>query len=734
MDRGGESHTITLATQKEVVTVPILGIAEYEDNGWYWRQTADNGESWEWLTVDGEMVPAGGRTPRVGIDADGYWTIDGEAATDSKGEKILANDVSNILFQDAYIDEETGEAVFVLAGGEELRLAMFEALSIAFDKPTYVAVADYTSTVRIKYTVGGSQSDGAIVDIFTAYNVDAELEAATSTITVSLEEGAVEGNILVMAHAGGNTILRPLFFTYGEAVIEDPVYNSSTADIMLEGDLTQFDVTVSASIDYEISIDESAAGWLIHNPGTRALTARTYSFTADYYENASGAIRSGEIRFSNSLYDISASITVRQSPKVPESTEKGIASAADLVAFAQAVNAGASTERWQNEAGDVILLGDIDMSAVEDWTPIGAIDASAYNTTTPYTTVNPFTGTFDGQGFAIKNMTYTADMSTGKWGYALFGALDGATVRNLVLGDAETHIAWTFSGMSIAATSVASLAAYAVNSTIEGCTNYYNIDFTGDSAEGQVCMISGLVGVMKNSTIGGPDRALACRNYGFVRTGKISNNGNGGAGVQIGGICAFMAKDAGNLIQYCVNYGHISCPTGRGGGLVGSMFNGNIKNSDNRGLVEDDIVGNFAGAAASNSYDRKRMGGLVGGTDDLRTVLAATIESCTNYGNVFTHLGCRTGGFAGHSNVQIIGCSNQGAILGNKFNADHGPAWACGYSSNSTDTWTNITGCSMGGYVGSLEFKDNPTSAPPATVDNALSYRNAEYFNPAINN
>lgn len=70
IDRGGESRTLTLATQKEVVTLPIVGIAKDEDGVWYWRQTSDNGETYEWILVDGEKVPAGGEKPEVGIDAE----------------------------------------------------------------------------------------------------------------------------------------------------------------------------------------------------------------------------------------------------------------------------------------------------------------------------------------------------------------------------------------------------------------------------------------------------------------------------------------------------------------------------------------------------------------------------------------------------------------------------------------------------------------------------------------
>lgn len=96
IDRGGESRTLTLATQKEVVTLPIVGIAKDEDGVWYWRQTSDNGETYEWILVDGEKVPAGGEKPEVGIDAEGFWTVNGKPITDAKGNKVLANDVSNI--------------------------------------------------------------------------------------------------------------------------------------------------------------------------------------------------------------------------------------------------------------------------------------------------------------------------------------------------------------------------------------------------------------------------------------------------------------------------------------------------------------------------------------------------------------------------------------------------------------------------------------------------------------
>ena len=53
----------------------------------------------------------------------------------------------------------------------------------------------------------------------------------------------------------------------------------------------------------------------------------------------------------------------------------------------------------------------------------------------------------------------------------------------------------------------------------------------------------------------------------------------------------------------------------------------------------------------------------------------------------------------------------------------------------SSGEWVNVSSCTMGGYVGSYTtYKDNPTSAPAATVHNAFSYKNDEYYDPTINN
>ena len=168
--------------------------------------------------------------------------------------------------------------------------------------------------------------------------------------------------------------------------------------------------------------------------------------------------------------------------------------------------------------------------------------------------------------------------------------------------------------------------------------------------------------------------------------------------------------------------------------MVGTMTGGVISNCENRGLVQDDAVGQYEGKPIELTYNVKRMGGLVGGI----TSAAAVLEYSTNYGNVFSHLGCRTGGFVGHNNGQIVGCVNQGAILSDLYvegsGARHGAGWACGFSSASSGDYVNIKGCAKGGYVGDYSvYKDNPTGAPPASDDNAICHTNDRY-DPSINN
>ena len=241
MEDGGDVKTVTLAVDSDVITSPLIGTGEYEDGKLYWQQTADNGETWNWILQGGEMMPVGGEEPEISIDADGYWTVNGEKVSGADGNPVLANDVSNILFSGVEYDEETGLVVFSLAGGSSFSVRMFEALNISFDTPSIIAVPDPAVPAKIAYTVTGTQADEAVVDWFTAYNVTVEIDKYSKTITATLAGDVEEGNVVVMVSAGENVVLKPLYFTAGTAEIQKPVWDDrygTGTEIQLDGELT----------------------------------------------------------------------------------------------------------------------------------------------------------------------------------------------------------------------------------------------------------------------------------------------------------------------------------------------------------------------------------------------------------------------------------------------------------------------------------------------------------------
>ena len=148
---------------------------------------------------------------------------------------------------------------FTLADGSTFEIPVFEALNISFDAAPVTAIADRATPAYIKYAIAGSEAENAHIDYFTAYNVMVEIDKYTRTLSVRLDEGAEEGNTVILVTAGGNTVLKPLFFTYGTAQIAPPTWDpqfGTGTEVALEGEFTEFDIKVSADIEYDVTIAE----------------------------------------------------------------------------------------------------------------------------------------------------------------------------------------------------------------------------------------------------------------------------------------------------------------------------------------------------------------------------------------------------------------------------------------------------------------------------------------------
>ena len=407
-------------------------------------------------------------------------------------------------------------------------------------------------------------------------------------------------------------------------------------------------------------------------------------------ENDSPEDRSATVTIKNLKLE-SLTVTVRQSKNngtIP--AERGIKSAEEFVAFANAVNSGGSISPYMT-GGVVVLQADIDMSGVTEWTPIGSKE-------------NPFSGEFDAKGFKITGCGWSCDLSkTADNG--LFGYVKNAKIRGVVLGNTGETI--EVKGTNTAVATAGGIVGYACqNSEISGCTNNVSLKLSGDNAAGLQLSIAGVCGSAYEGV-----KISSCENNGDVSTGRITNTENGKNGLQVGGVCGFVSSTSVKPeISGCVNTGHISAPTGRGGGIAASLDRGVMTSCTNKGLVEDDIVGQFTGDASAYAY--KRMGGLTG-----MTGTASEVKNCENEGNVISRTGCRAAGFVSHNTGLVESCTNRGCIIGDSGASGHGPAWGCAYNA----TAANFVENKGYGHVGDFAaFGANPAAAPDAMFYNAV--------------
>lgn len=329
----------------------------------------------------------------------------------------------------------------------------------------------------------------------------------------------------------------------------------------------------------------------------------------------------------------------------------GIATVEDLTAFRDAVNAGESTAQWEDAGGVVSLLGDIDMKDVAGWTPIGN---ASYKWEKNLLTIegNAFKGTFDGQGYALKNLKLAYGGSAANTAYGLFGVLDGATVRNLTVGAALGDASALKVTASGGTAEVGVIAGVCRDANVSDCVNYAKIEYDGTSA---ARVSAAMVGFIFSETEGTKLERL--QNYGAVEADTHGNSANGaGAAIHMAGICGFATGNATNKIcndiAYCDNYGNITSNSARASGIVAAANRyTEIENCVNEG----DNVNAFAGV------NNARIGNIT-----CITAAGSKLTNAVNRGNVI----CKTSGAAGgvvclvnDDGNAFVGCENYGLVI-----------------------------------------------------------------------
>ncbi|MEN6307420.1 MAG: GLUG motif-containing protein [Anaerohalosphaeraceae bacterium] len=270
-----------------------------------------------------------------------------------------------------------------------------------------------------------------------------------------------------------------------------------------------------------------------------------------------------------------------------------IALALSLISFTQAATYGGGSgtaedpyQIWTPQEMNTIGLNSGDWGS--HFKLMTDIDMSIY-TGTQYKIIGNsttyFTGTFDGNGHVIRNLTYTTTEAVNYVG--VFGYASNAIIKNLAIENVNLSAKASYSGELYY---IGGLVGYQSYSTITNCYITGSVTFSSPSS---FSFAGGLAGYQYFGTISN------CYNTGSVTASSSSSSPSSAA--QAGGLVGQLAY---GILTNCYNAGSVAAltPLSEAGGLVAQEMFATIINCYNTGLV----------TASSPSSSHSCAGGLVG--------------------------------------------------------------------------------------------------------------------------
>lgn len=434
-------------------------------------------------------------------------------------------------------------------------------------------------------------------------------------------------------------------------------------------------VNVSANCSWEVFC---AASWLNITPD-RGEGDGAVSITASDNVGKDAHSRSAKIFFK--FGGDRAELEVKQYSQM---TIPGIESADDFLAFAKAVNEGTSLEAFINDEGVVVLRNDIDLQGREI-VPVGNPESvSNANSAASYAGA-AFKGVFDGQNHCISNISVDVDLAEGRT-FGLFGVLDGAEVRNLVLGKEGDASLFKVAARGQADAGVLAGSAYN-GAKIENCVNNVPLEIAGSSIDAKRLAVGAFAGYICSG-----DDAVSianCVNNASIKVDAGSNTANGATCVMAGGIAGFSTGSgtAVTMVESCENKGDIEARCGRSSGIVATM---NAKTMMRYCLNRGSQVNTFANGRIGN------LSCIMGS--------GCSMDDCTNYGNITTSdPATTTAGMVAllnSDNVALSGGGNYGTVIG--ANEKYHGLLVANFSK-----FASVTGCFVGGACGTYSADGN---------------------------
>ena len=326
----------------------------------------------------------------------------------------------------------------------------------------------------------------------------------------------------------------------------------------------------------------------------------TVSYMLEFTDNPSDAefIRPSRI----SIEMLATGAIAIQLPEIRQEyySVGGLLTGAGLQLFAKRWNEGGDVSGWYID-GVPTIVSDVDMSLVEEWTPIGTAD-------------RPFTGKFNGGNYKISHLNTNAP---------IFGYCENAEISNVIIdksctfaqiGDFDGTIDLAPLALDIAGTSVVSQCKSYANVTVDGSSTVASyISHLGglvvsvdEGSKVSECYFYGKITTIAKSKINITAKdssysyvgGLVSKNAGTVEKCHSEGEFNFGAysnSIQMGGVVG--TAEATSLIDGNINYSTINYASERAisgindisryayiGGIIGGA-NGVISNNENEGDV-----------------------------------------------------------------------------------------------------------------------------------------------------
>jgi len=283
----------------------------------------------------------------------------------------------------------------------------------------------------------------------------------------------------------------------------------------------------------------------------------------------------------------------------PGARSFSISTADELAGLAEIVNGtwGGSPSSDSFAGKTITLTGDIDLSAYDNWVPIGH-----YNTSTFI--IRPFSGTFYGFGYVISNLSINRPNENNQ---GLFGYVSGGRIEDLRLENVDVSGGWGVGGLGGLVRDYSYVVNCYVNGTVSGTG--WGIGGLVGSLQGSVMAgvpnWSHVINSSSSAEVTGPESVGGVA--GNLFAGSVSGSYSTGAisgGMRIGGVVGRV--DAHSRVTGSYSTGAVS-GTDMVGGVAGSVGYGSVTNSAAlnpyvRGLANAGrVIGNFGYPVLSNN-------------------------------------------------------------------------------------------------------------------------------------